>query len=330
MPAIIVPERRKKMNETWQEEYRELLFGANHTEESIAKAIELKYNHMPKHLYKYRCFTDNHLSALKAGRLYATSTISLNDTKETNVVFSDNIEKLFIQKAYDCVKDQFGFPPMQVGSVSEIEKAISGYYDKSETQNKDTNPYDASDLEVFHNVAVSCVDQVMELLRKRIRSSYSVCCFSAEKDINSMWGLYADSHQGFCIEYDFKSLGKHDQKCAFLFPVLYVEDTRIIMNSIDMIDPAVAMLATTLKERKEWEQEKEWRIIYDRSEDGKPQTMPKPTAIYLGEKANKQNQIWMENFCRENSIPLYRMKYNQITDHIEPIVLAEYAHNQMI
>ena len=51
--------------DSWLQEYEELMFGKNHTKSTMDAAAELKYNHMPDVLYKYRQVSDNSLNALE-------------------------------------------------------------------------------------------------------------------------------------------------------------------------------------------------------------------------------------------------------------------------
>ena len=47
----------------WLDEYYILMFGEDNSIDTYAKAAVLKFEHMPKHLYKYRTFCDSHKSA---------------------------------------------------------------------------------------------------------------------------------------------------------------------------------------------------------------------------------------------------------------------------
>ena len=58
----------------WLDEYYILMFGEDNSIDTYAKAAVLKFEHMPKHLYKYRTFCDSHKSALKRGVLYFSLT----------------------------------------------------------------------------------------------------------------------------------------------------------------------------------------------------------------------------------------------------------------
>ena len=43
----------------WKTEYESLMFGMYHDQISISNAVEIKNEHMPEVLYKYRSVSDN-------------------------------------------------------------------------------------------------------------------------------------------------------------------------------------------------------------------------------------------------------------------------------
>lgn len=59
----------------WFEEYKKLVFSNTTSVEQIKKAISLKYEHIPKILYKYRSVNDNSIKNL------LDDTIWLSDPK---------------------------------------------------------------------------------------------------------------------------------------------------------------------------------------------------------------------------------------------------------
>ena len=162
----------------------------------------------------------------------------------------------------------------------------------------------------------SNIERIKKDRQDQLRKIYSVCCFSASNQINLMWSHYAESNTGFCIEYDFKSEGLTAEDIQLMFPVLYKEDARIMVNNIDRVDTSDLMHAATVKEIN-WQYEQEWRHIFLGNNIG-PQHMPTPTAIYLGAKVSAQNQSWMIEFCRKHQIPLYRMDYDPKMNKLEP------------
>lgn len=109
-----------------------------------------------------------------------------------------------------------------------------------------------------------------------------VSCFSETNDSQLMWSHYADSHKGFCVQYDLKLLQEDPFKIIeHTFPVMY-SSTRLIKHNIpemvtlleelrnavnnkevfidgDYFDNVLPLL---IRKSSCWEYEKEWRIIY--------------------------------------------------------------------
>ena len=307
-------------SDSWLEEYRELLFGEGHNDDTIMQSTRLKVSHMPDHLYKYRCFTPNHLKALEAGQLYAASITSLNDMKEANLVPTEAFRKDLCQKTYNIIRERTGnvLPEAHVETQQEIDDAITAHFRKVSGGKRGSGNFVVKFIELSRTVADKLREEALEKYLERLRTTYSICSLSARNDISKMWERYSEDHEGFCIEYDFKSFGLGNPVCDLICPVLYVEDNTIFINSLDEVDPVFVMMASSMKDRETWAYEKEWRRFYKREEAGKPQDMPKPTAIYLGEKASTDNTNWMKDFCSRNSIPLYRMKYNKKKDRFIP------------
>ena len=301
----------------WLDEYYILMFGEDNSIDTYAKAAVLKFEHMPKHLYKYRTFCDSHKSALKRGVLYFSLTGSLNDVKEANICITAKAEIERLQRIYNEMRVIHGFPQTEITSWDQMIYIINDFYKQRAEINKG---FDVLSQPEFQTFLKGVEDKRKEMIAKTIKDSrnmYSVCSFSASNDINQMWAHYSDSHQGFCIEYDFKSLGIDDMLTSLLFPVLYKDDNRVFINSYNEIDGNVGLAAATLKDRKEWGYEKEWRLVHGAKEHHTPQVMPKPTGIYLGENVKDENKKLMKEYCYENNIPLYQMKYNQQTNHFD-------------
>ena len=98
--------------EKWHEEYVELMFGANHTQETMEKAANIKYQHMPPLLYKYRAFNDKSISALKNDYLMSAPPNEFNDLFEGSVLI--NKERVFAnihKKVYDEIRKENTFFP---------------------------------------------------------------------------------------------------------------------------------------------------------------------------------------------------------------------------
>ena len=299
--------------EEWLEEYQQLMFHSGNTIEAMAKASVMKFEHMPDRLYKYRMFCPNHIKALNEGVLYSASMDSLNDIKELNIVITEKAKETLQQRTYDDIREQHGFPVAEVKTPSEFLRIIDAYYKSiANTYGRSRALSEEAISSMIHEMEEAYERQIQTIIEAD-RKMYSICSLSATNASNRMWGYYADSHQGFCIEYDFKSLGIDNLKTAFLFPVVYEDDSRVFVDDIDHIDGNIGMIAATRKETK-WAYEQEWRLLFPGKVGGRPQPMPKPTAIYIGERTNEANTKIMLEFCKAEMIPLYRMKYYQHED----------------
>lgn len=126
-----------------------------------------------------------------------------------------------------------------------------------------------------------------------------ITCFTEDLLNYPMWWSYANRHQGFCVEYDFK--GSLDYKVN-LFPVVYSRQKinidnllKTIVSDVNLesyIQPEMLLLHIIQGTSKHlsWSYEREWRFI-EVLERGNIQLNIKPIAIYLGNKVPNIIQI---------------------------------------
>ena len=85
-------------------------------------------------------------------------------------------------------------------------------------------------------------------------SEMRICCFTKSKENLLFWAHYADSHKGFCLEYDATIL-----PVKFAFKVVYENK----YPEVEYPRPDDARgLAPALIKSKDWEYEDEYRTIY--------------------------------------------------------------------
>jgi hypothetical protein len=127
-----------------------------------------------------------------------------------------------------------------------------------------------------------------------------------------MWSHYADSHTGFCIEYDFSEMPQ-----ILPFPIHYSKKRPLIPmkaavnNSAENVSAATAEIALGLLTKdSDWAYENEWRILINATE--KPDVkMPPITCIYLGVNINKCNRNKILRLARKLNIPVKQMKVDR-------------------
>ena len=302
--------------ETWHSEYLDLMFGKNRTSETMDKAARLKYQHMPETVFKYRSFNDNSISALKEDCLYSSSPKWLNDIREAPISFvSYSIKECVVQDVYnDARKRDPRLPEAVVRNEYELAavfRALAGNSGFPEPEN-----------DAYINELVAWCNKVYDVLIGEhigaLRNMYNVCCFSASGTTDVMWSLYADSHKGFCVEYDFKSLGITNEDVQLLLPVIYVDAPYVQMDDFDSADASLLMYAMSLKGTS-WAYEQEWRRFYPHTDKPNPEKMPKPVGIYLGTRCSEQNKEQMMEICKDKEITLFQMTLKSFDSIITPV-----------
>ena len=124
-----------------------------------------------------------------------------------------------------------------------------------------------------------------------------------------LWTHYANSHTGFCIEYELDNLlGSHVSENRYSFPVLY----NLNPSEIDFKDVSSASKNTDLIQKafgcksKKWEYEKEYRIVNDdfgrHSYDFKA-----VKAIYFGLKMPDSQKVEIMNRLKGRGIKYYQI-----------------------
>ena len=140
-----------------------------------------------------------------------------------------------------------------------------------------------------------------------------------------MWSHYADFHKGFALEYDSNQL--LGLKNVGIFPIIYDNnryDASIFITwaffhvmGLKIPNPdSLAHIKCVLHKSKDWEYEKEWRILdYSQSQQDifkvfKSSISLKPKAIYYGCKISFENKQKLHKIARQKHIEEYDMSIN--------------------
>ncbi len=114
-----------------------------------------------------------------------------------------------------------------------------------------TGEMQQSAIQHFQQIAPDFAAEQQATLQDEISNHFTVFCLSESNDEDKMWGLYAESHKGFVIEYDtshpdFKALGQPEK-------VAYCEEGPIY-------DPVQGSQGFWKVKNQKWSYEREWRI----------------------------------------------------------------------
>lgn len=165
--------------------------------------------------------------------------------------------------------------------------------------------------DVFEGLPRGITDEQIKLLGDIVYMK----CFSTDCKSNLMWSHYADNNKGICVEYDIVLLEHNSPVLRNIYPVIYCEKrpfdkeiTEIVKSQKwlnydiqnkgdDNYDTLLQTLPLFLFKGKEWEYEKEWRVIYTKAEiySGNYSDASNPiidfdcaTGIYLGYRIDKE------------------------------------------
>lgn len=171
-----------------------------------------------------------------------------------------------------------------------------------------------------HNGAVEdvqrLIDEMDSKLAKKMKNLFLVGCLCTSYKNRLMWSHYADSHKGFCIEYDF-SEPEVEVLSKLPLPVFYSENRPLVPwkaaidNSVENMEEAYAeIMMGLLTKDKDWEYENEWRILIGATEDSEFK-MPRVSCIYLGASIEKENRDKVIVIAKERNIPVKQMKVDR-------------------
>ena len=264
-------------------------------ENSLLKIINSR---LPKYLFHYSAVNDYSFDNFKSDRIYLNNPSNYNDPTDSMAYVNPD----------EVIQQVLGFGII----ISED--------DFSEDGMDDIDPDEELVERVqLANDAISTINY--------IRSRIKTVCFSEDIKSSLMWSHYAGFHTGYALRYkvDETSLEEcltceervcHRKPFPF-YPVLYNNKrcdvsryaiARALYNDMGLeIDERLVPipLLPLIQKGKEWEYEKEWRILCcDRQRD---YMVMKPDAIYLGSEIRKDNAVKFATIAHEKRIPIYLM-----------------------
>ncbi|BFT63106.1 hypothetical protein PMm318_A38650 [Pseudomonas moorei] len=128
------------------------------------------------------------------------------------------------------------------------------------------------------------------------------------------------------MEYDFSSLSVAELMGRCLWPVIYSEhiyDASELLVNVGSPEKSfnnmVAVIAA-LHKAKDWEYEKEWRIIIPDSPESPPQNFRAPLkAVYLGSKISDMDASGIYSIATSKNLPVYKMQLSQHEFKMVPV-----------
>lgn len=178
---------------------------------------------------------------------------------------------------------------------------------------------------------------------KRYRDSFRIVCFTERNDLPNMWDRYAESGQGYVVEYHFSSDSHILCSCNYccclsgsqllpIYPVLYdgVADltplSHVIMSKhyspwLPTTADLLAQINALVHKKECWSHEREWRLVATSCDEkafsaaqGIMHANLEAKGIYLGYNISNDYKAALLSVAEERTIPVYQT----IEDHSTP------------
>ena len=321
----------------WIEDFLKLYMSEETS--NFRKALEIKCNHIPKKLYRYRPLKGKNsiqrrTSEIVNGELYMSHPQDLNDPFEmcSNLSSNNPLDYLANKKAKYAKAFLDAIPRdkhREIFSSSDWYDSMTSYlsmkYSKSSNFEEDKKLYKKITLSRFEELNADFNDTSRKLVR--------VACFSTSPTNVPMWSHYTD-HEGICLEYNTDEIDNVYQK-NMLFPVKYVDelpDAVLMMLSNDF-PPWGIYEYIPMHKFKDWSYENEWRLIFNvgswyySSDDvpnsfysnGKTIQFIRPSRIIMGVNISKYNRKRIEKIAYDANVPLVQAKKTEYGLKIEEV-----------
>ena len=256
---------------------------------------------IPNRIFKYRSFDSNgnSINLLQNNRLYFSSPIKFNDPFDCRVApnYSIGSDKDIYNKMYEHNKEVY--PNLSYG----VLRKITGK-DFAKNVNIIKNP------ELFSKRINDMIDQLI-----------GVFTMTEDNENILMWSHYAESHKGFCVEFNPKRLFEICYNYIKIGDLIVSKKVKY-SSTYPLINPYKVSASyeeymdwLTVKSSV-WEYEKEWRLIYSNHPNEQvdfPDEIIK--AIYFGVYCSDENiKMVIELTKNKKVVPKYykaKLKNNE-------------------
>ena len=282
---------------------------------------------LPSSLFRYRPCSDLQIEAFEKDEIYAVTADKFNDPYDTLPWFNlDGIIQLVNSFFQPESLEQLKF---FLTSGNDFPDELKKMFPESYWKDVRAGIIAIPDFKEIKEEIAARKEQglaqfaafcpIIAHFAKRF-SSYACFC----EDVRSilMWGHYADSQKGFALEYDFRPTLQNPLPNVAICPVIYSENRYdatdymtwafLKMQQMPVISTdMLAHMKVALHKSKDWEYEKEWRLIDPRLQDPnnpKPTvTQYRPKAIYYGTGIDLEHLARLHEIAARKGIQEYEM-----------------------
>lgn len=294
---------------------------------------------IPNSLFKYKALNEFTYDLIKTDLIFLPTYDMLNDAFEGHITYDENI---LINELIEMILQDSSIEKSM--SAEEYEAIINSNNPKEKLEKWVYAGDKISDMNFkefsskLNESLVKTTNPILSYLLDELKSKTFVLSFAQENDLNSMWGHYANSNKGICIEYDFCDYNFIDmQNFCHKTKYLEIEDFRKHTQDLHNIPDTPYFnffVEPFLRKTFDWKYEKEWRVILpvfsfklnlSKKINGKQfLKLPKPKAIYLGVSIEEKDKKTIIDICKKREINLYQMKKSIHSPTLEKNIIIEF------
>lgn len=321
---------------------------------------------MPKKLFKYFRNNEKSLMALTNNTVHLSVPTEFDDPYDCNIYTSEldfAIGQIRFYAELCGIKTEDGMTYSEI--ESELLNLIYRQLDSGKPlediyqKNNNNNIVEQLQMEILFNTlklaSISSYSKKYGLdvaLFKVIRdeyysfqknaNSFKIACFTENPFSILMWSHYAESHTGFCLEYDIPAYSEEWKELYHnLFPVVYtnkrIDLTKLCLNwSKDGTLTQESLWDFykfgLLSKSLDWKYQNEWRLVSCDSmlsdDENDNCNFFKINKVYLGNKMPNDERMKIIKICKERNIPYCGVKIAQDKYEMKPCsILCENCTN---
>ena len=299
---------------------------------------------MPTHLYRYFPdietrdketgeFVNYSIQGLKNNTVFLQSPTEFDDVYDSDISISYNeYERLrLIEYCHRCgIETIEQIDTQELGNLL-VQKLYEYYMSKKSLE--DAFVVSNTEEEILANklfalrianhiiktndfggsVSKALSDEYNEYISE-LKKIFRTVCFTTTPYSQLMWGMYANCHKGFCVEYKIITDGeKYNDIFNNLYPLIYCK-TRPNMTArlVNAKDKPVTnetlwdlYFHGVLRKSIDWAFQNEWRFVLPRNyydTDFNVEFFP-ISKVYLGNRMSSERRKELISICHEKNIP---------------------------
>lgn len=308
----------------WFQEYKKLVFSESTSVGKTDKAISLKYEHIPRRLYKYRSVDEYSLKNLEEDSVWLSDPKSFNDPYDCSFYHRVEIDPDNADSVLSMAQEHGLTDGLTEEQIQSVKKSSNPTVRLLELSYPDDPDFGRSCGEALSHVMKESANALVRETSEGFKRTFKICCFSENPKSILMWSHYADYHKGFCIGYDFYELGSEDLRARSMYPVIYSDgmfDATGVFGSTKSVENILYLNQVALMKSTEWAYEKEWRLVFGNMliQEEMSYRVPKPKHVILGAKISSDNEKAIRKICDSKNIEALKlyMKHNQFVLDIQ-------------